>query len=138
MIRLLSFEVIHARLHRRLVHAILDGGNNPGDSLFNLREIFPVGCRLRTSVMIQPVHLLGSLGHRMRRDKFVLDAGQNPRLDLLTGDGPTIVSGAPPVMVEAGIAARRDDAELAAAASAGEKAGQERNRLAHNCPVDVL
>ncbi len=90
------------------------------------------------SVMIQPVHLLGSLGDRMRRDKFVLDAGQNPRLDLLTGDGPTIVSGAPPVMVVAGIAARRDDAELAAAASAGEKAGQERNRLAHNCPVDVL
>ncbi len=81
--------------------------------------------------MVQPVHLLGiglhRLGHRLRRYQLVFDAGQNPRLDLLAGDGPAIVAGAAPVVVEAGIAARCDDAELAAAASAGEKAGQQRN-----------
>jgi len=130
--RLLALKVIHARFHRRLAHAVLDSRDDPVDGLLGLSKCLPVGLRLCATVAVQPVHFLRigfhSLGNRFAGDKPLFQAGQHAGLDLVAGDGPAIVTGATPMMVEAGIAVRRDNADLAAAAPAGEKAGKEMNR----------
>ncbi|OJY61663.1 MULTISPECIES: hypothetical protein [unclassified Rhizobium] len=128
-LHLLPFKIIHACLHRRLIHAVLDRRHDPGNGTLDLLKRLLVGCRLRSPVVVQPVHFLGigthGFGDCLGGNKAILEAGKNTRFDLVTGDRMAILAGAAPVVIEAGIAVRDYDPELAAAASAGEKAAQK-------------
>jgi len=67
---LLPFEVVHAGLHGGLVHAILNGGDDPRDGLLYLGKRLAIPLRLSAAIAVQPVHFLGigahGFGHRLR------------------------------------------------------------------------
>jgi len=129
---LLPLNVVHTSFHTRLIHAVLKGGDDPGNGLVNFHKRLLICRSLRTLVTVEIVHLLcigfESLHDCIRRGQPLFQAIENTRLNLVAGDGAAIVAGAGPVAVETGITVRRDDADLAAAASADKKAGQKMNR----------
>ncbi len=126
---LLPFKLVHAGFHARLIHAVFDGGDDPGDCLLDLGERLLVGLYLCAPVAVETVHFLrigfDSFRNRFAGNEPLFQARQHTRLNLVASDGAAIVAGAAPVMVEAGIAVRRDDPNLASAASAGEQAGKQ-------------
>lgn len=113
---LLPLKVVYARFHARLIHAVLDSRDNPGDCLLGPGKRLLIGLYLCAAVTVQPVHFphigFDCLGNRFAGNKPLFQPVQNTRLDLVAGDGPAIVAGAAPMMVKAGIAVRRDDAVL--------------------------
>ncbi len=81
---LLPFQLVHPGLHRRLIHAILDGGDDPGNGALDLRHRAAVAVLLRPPLMVQPVGFL-DIGanrflHRLCGDQPILQPSQNPRL----------------------------------------------------------
>lgn len=79
--------------------------------------------------MVQPVHLRGIGAHsfcdRLRGDEAIFQTRQHPRLDLVARDGAVVGTSPATMVIEAAVAVRRQDADPAAAASTGEKAGKE-------------
>ncbi len=65
-LRLLPLKLVHAGLHRRLVHPVLDRGHNAGDGALNLLKRSVVALSLRPPVMVQPVHLFRIGAHGFR------------------------------------------------------------------------
>lgn len=127
--RLLPFQLVHARLHRRLIHAVLNGRDNSCDSFFDLVQRPTVLLTLRPPFAAQVVHFLGEGAHGFLdgagRNQPVFQPGQHTLLDLLARDGPAIVADAAPMMVQAAVAVPHDEAILAAAATAGQQAGKK-------------
>jgi hypothetical protein len=56
-LRLLALKLVHAGLHRRLIHPVLDGGHDAGNGALDLLKHPVVALGLRPSVVVQPVHL---------------------------------------------------------------------------------
>lgn len=68
-LRLPPFQLLHARLHDRLIHAVLDGGENASDGAVDLVQLPPIGLVLRPPLAIEPVRLLHIGAHR-RTDRL--------------------------------------------------------------------
>lgn len=145
---LLAFQFVHARFHGGLIHAVLDGRDDPGDGLLDLVQHLAVLLTLRTALAVETVHFLGEGAHGFldgaRGNQPVLETGQHPFLDLLAGDGPVVVAGAAPVMVQTAVTVAHDEAVFSAAAAAGQQAGKKGNgplllvELAGLCLPDAL
>ena len=125
--RSLALQLIHARLHGWLIHAVLNGRDDPGNGLLDLLQCLAILFALRAALPIEAVHFFGEGANGFldgtRGNQPVLETGQHPFLDLPAGDGPVVGAGAAPVMVQAAVAVAHDQAVFAATASAGEKAG---------------
>lgn len=145
---LLPFQLVHPRFHRRLIHAVLDGRDYPGNGLLDLVQrpaVLLSFCPART---IEAVHFLGespdSFLDSTARDQPVPEAGQHAFLDLFAGDGPVVVAGAAPVMIEAAITVAHDETVFAVAAATGQQAGKKGNgplllmELAGLCLPDAI
>ena len=59
---LAGFQCVHFRLHRRLVHAILDRSDTSPNLLFDLWQLVPPSILIGTTLDPQPVHLAGEFG----------------------------------------------------------------------------
>jgi len=131
-LRLLALQFLHARLHRRLIHAILDRRDDASNGAVDLVERTAVRLVLCAPIMIEAVHFLRigtyCLGDRICRDELVVQAAENSLFDFLARDGPVVVAGAATMVIEAAKTVAHDEAIPATAAPAGEKAGKERDR----------
>ncbi len=126
---LLAPQFVHARLHGWLIHAVLNGRDDPGDGLLDLCQRLAILLALRAALPVETVHFLGEGAHGFldgpRGNQPVFQTGQHPFLDLVADDGPAVVAGAAPVMVQATIAVAHDEAVSAAAATASQQAGKK-------------
>ncbi len=131
-LRLAPFQFLHARLHDRLIQAVLNGGEKAGDGALDLVQLPPIGLVLRPPLAIEPVRLLHIGPHRcrdgLRRDQSVGETGENPLLDALASDGPVVGASPSAMVVQAAEAVAHDEPIAAAAAPAGEKAGKKGHR----------
>ncbi len=55
---LLAFQLVHPGLHRRLIHPVLNGGDDPGDGALDLCQRTAVSLLLRPALLVQPVGFL--------------------------------------------------------------------------------
>lgn len=128
-LRLLALERVEPRLHRWLVHAVLDGGDDRLDAAFDPGERLAVAHRLRALLAPLPVHLLmvgaHGLGDGVGRGERTGEPGKRAGLDVAAADRPAVVAGGAAVRVEAAIAVVDDDAVGAAAAAAFEETGEQ-------------
>lgn len=128
---LLALQLVHARFHGGLIHTVLNGRDNLGDGLLDLVQRLAVLLALRAALPVQAVHFLGEgtdgFLDGTRGNQPVLETRQHPFLDLLAGNGPVVVAGAAPVMVQATIAVAHDETVFAAAATADQQAGKKGN-----------
>jgi len=127
--RLPPFQLLHARLHDWLIHAVLDGGENAGDAPVDLVQLPPIGLVLRPPLPIEPGRLLHIGPHRrsdgLRRHHPVREAREDPLLDPLAPDGPVVGAGASAMVVQAAEAVTHDEPIATTAAPAGEKARKQ-------------
>ena len=131
---LLPLELGHARLHRGLVHAVLDGCHDALDGPLDLGERLAIGIDLGASRVVLAVHLLvvgaHGLGDRLRRHQSLRQAGEHPLLDHGAADRTAVAACAPPMVIEAAVPIIHDDPVLALAAAAGEQTREQKDRAA--------
>src|SRR3546814_22040 len=111
---LLTFEVVHPRLHGRLIHSILDGRHDTGNATFDLGERFAVKFGVRAALVVLPVELFRigahSIADRVGRNELLRQSGQDTALNVVAADGVTILTGAAAITVQATISITGDDA----------------------------
>lgn len=123
-IRLLALQLIHPRLHRRLIHAVLNGSHDADNAALDPLQRLVIEFRLRPAFTVLLIERLGigphGLRHCVGRNELLGESCQNAGLDLVPKDRVAVVASAPAVAVEAAIAVAGDDAVIAAAAAAFE------------------
>ncbi|CEF48493.1 unnamed protein product [uncultured bacterium] len=128
-LRFLLLQLVHPRLHDRLVHTVFDSRQNAFDTSLDLFQSTAVPLGLGAALVVPPIGLLGTspdcTGHRLGRDELVGEAAQHTPLDSVSPHRTAVVADPLPKVAEAAIAVIDDDAILPTAAAAGEQARQE-------------
>ena len=133
-IGLLALQLVHPRLHRRLIHAVLNGGHHAGDAALDLLQRLGIKFRLRSTLAVLLIERLGvgahGLGHRVGGNELPGQARQNTGFDLVPKDRAAVVAGPAAIAIEAAVAVAGDDAVVTATATAFEQTREQKRRAA--------
>jgi hypothetical protein len=100
---LLALQRLHARLHHRLIHPVLDRGEKSRNAAIDLFQRPAISVDLGAALMVQAVVFLmigpHRLDHRIGRGHAFGKTGEDTLFDDLAADCPVIVTGAASMMV---------------------------------------